>query len=98
MTPRKLAVGTPVKLMWIDSDYAQGWHYPMMGQYPSLAAKDRIATIGFVVSCTKESLVVSSTYAANGGVVTPLSVPWGCILKLSTLKRRKKNASRSKSR
>ena len=93
MKPRKLAVGTPVKFKWADSDYAQGWHYPQgVMTYPTLSPKPtEIATIGWVVATSRDSLIVTTSIGENGGALTPVSVPWRAIFNLEVLNKKRRS-------
>lgn len=89
MKPQAISPRTAVKLLWEDSSHTTGWHYPDAkdGQYELAFEPHAIATIGFVVVSTKAALTISDTYSDTHAILNPLTIPWGCIRSLDTLKK-----------
>jgi hypothetical protein len=76
MTPRKLASGTPIDLVWADACTGDiGWE--------AAPVKNSVAEIesrGFVAGCDSKALVIShSRHVVENavGVCDTLSIPWG---------------------
>jgi hypothetical protein len=72
--------GTLVKVAWLDSAFELGWRYSAKP-----VALPLITTVGFVTYCDKTMLEVSSSIG-DKGVLNPLGLPWGMILKVKVLR------------
>jgi hypothetical protein len=77
----KLELGQVVALLWVDINSALGWCYNP--KKPRVLAK--IASIGYVVQCNKESLTITTSMDARGATIDDLSIPLGCIRQLEIL-------------
>ena len=86
MDPLALKPAVLVRVTWVDSDYTRGWHYPAeeTGEY-KLDLGSEITSVGLVVKANERSLVLSSSLSDSGGVLCPLSIPWGMIQRLEEL-------------
>lgn len=79
MKPKKLPRGKAVRIFWADSATTQGWQTKESGEMA------KIATLGFVTKTTPEFIVVSTSIAINGDSLSPVSIPWRCVLHIQKL-------------
>ncbi len=73
-----------VKIVWIDSMEHSGWHYPHPGDKP--IELESLATIGFMIQNSPESITLSSTANELGHHLSTITIPWGCIKWAKVLK------------
>jgi hypothetical protein len=77
----KMELGQAVQFEWSDSKSLLGWTYgPKMKRTPG-----RISTLGYFVQSNEECLTVSTTMDFRGASLDDLSVPIGCITRLTVL-------------
>jgi len=55
-----------------------GWQYNTQ----SLGDVALLQSLGYVVGCTPEALVLTTSIGSRGGMLDPLSIPWKCIVQL----------------
>lgn len=70
-----------LRVTWLDSNFAKGWH----SSREQTAEAPRIVTVGYVTSCTEDVLELTSTLAEDGGKLNPLSIPVATILTVEKL-------------
>lgn len=72
--------GQGIHLFWLDSCVGSGWVYDDLEAHPK-----EIESLGFVCDVTPDAVMITSTRSSSGGVVSPLTIPAGCIHKYSLL-------------
>ena len=71
-----LQQGQSVRVVWSDSSYSKGWHYP---PYHFGSPLRHIETLGYVVQSDDDVLVVSTSKDQDGGCLCPTFIPWGAV-------------------
>jgi hypothetical protein len=70
--------GKCIYLRWVDSAAGHhGWVYDDLK--PVIK---EVETVAFVVAVNKRGVLLTSTRSGTGGVISPLSIPLGCILEV----------------
>lgn len=82
MKYRKIAPNTLVKIMWADSSFVKGWHYPVKGRHRFTQHLHYVGSVGWVVDANPETLIIAGSHDIRQGVLNPLIVPWGMISEL----------------
>lgn len=79
--PKKsLKRGKGVRVCWLDSSTLHGW--------TSKEARTRagaIVSMGYVIDSNPTCLTLSTSIADNSDSMSPLSIPWQCIVKVEAL-------------
>lgn len=76
-------LGDLVEITWLDSAEGQGWYYEDTLLKPKL-----LVTRSTVIDLSPTTISVASTISADGpkyGVLSPLTIPRGCIIKVKRL-------------
>jgi len=79
LTQTEIPFGTAVQVQWHDSASKRGW---LFDGFDNLA---KIQSLGYVVSCTPDTITLSTSIATCQGVLDPVSIPWGAIETIATL-------------
>lgn len=74
MRPIELPKGKAVHVNWIDSVTQTGWNYEGGGFEP-----EHVHSIGYVISASPKTLVLSTSISDRGGIVSALIVPWQAV-------------------
>ena len=83
MKPQKIAVGTPVHIVWNDIVSNSAWHYNDSAKKLQLATIDGI---GYVVRNTPEALTIAGHFDKTDNSSAALTaVPWGTIKKVTQI-------------
>lgn len=79
MNALELVPHTLVRVTWIDSAFAKGWHEAF--KPPPVS----IVSVGFVTHNNPTLLTLCATVATDGSELNPLSIPWGTVSQLEKL-------------
>ena len=71
-----------VSLVWSDSSYKKGWHYP---PYKFGEPERRVKSLGYVVQVRDSVLTLASSMDQDGGALCPVFVPAHAIQQLEVL-------------
>lgn len=75
MNKLQVETGQAIRLTWLDSSsLGGGWVYDELQAHPK-----EIESIGFVCDVNDTAIMITSTRSPSGGVVSPLTIPIGCI-------------------
>lgn len=75
---RKFKVGDKVALTWLDAvSPTDRW-----SNIPIHPTGGRMRTRGFVVGVSKSCIAVTHTLNPDGQCISPLEIPWGCVLRV----------------
>lgn len=72
-----------VRVRWIDSFVSPGWNHALAREAPEARA---IFTIGYVENNTQDVLEIAPTKGVDGQILSPVSIPWGCVQSVEVLK------------
>ena len=82
MTPKRLPIGTSVRITWEDSQSKNGWFFPL----EDLTPPADLVSVGFTARQGRSRfLTLTSTVAKTGDIISPLMIPWSAIKKLEVL-------------
>lgn len=79
MTALDLQPGKAVFILWEDSAQIDGWRKDFK---PDVGV---ISTVGWVVDGNSKALVISSSVNDQFHALSPLSIPWSCIIQCDEL-------------
>ncbi len=77
-----IKIGDRIELEWLDSVFVEGWRYP---HHPQNRMLPKIKSIGFVTSVSESHIEISSSIGETGGVLSPLMIPRGSVLKMGPI-------------
>jgi hypothetical protein len=81
MDATQYPLGRAVRVLWHDSAFMMGWR-KMQGLTPDPVP---IISLGYVVCQSNDALSLSTSISEEHDCITPISIPWGCIEKVSEL-------------
>lgn len=81
MKQLKLPKGKSVRVFWVDSSTLPGW------QSHNAGSMGHVISLGFVTKSDPHCLTLSTSIAAHGDVITPLSIPWKAIISIEKLEK-----------
>lgn len=70
---------TLVKVHWEDSAHSVGWKQPGRDGKYQVPNTGKVWSLGFVVESNEKVLTISNCVGESGAILSPLSIPWGCI-------------------
>jgi hypothetical protein len=83
LKPIALQVNQLVKLVWGDSSYLKGWHYPPHNFGETTRS---VEAVGYVVASDANVLTIAGNIDRAGrGALCPTFIPWGSVQKLEKL-------------
>ena len=75
--------GQVVYVKWLDSALKGiGWVHESDGL---TAAAKEIETVGYVIDVAKDSVLIAGSRSSSGGVITPISIPLGCLISVKCI-------------
>jgi hypothetical protein len=77
---KDLTRGKAVRVAWVDSSTRHGWTEK---EIPGRTGK--IISLGYVTDVRNDCLTLSTSIAENADSISPLSIPWVCIVDLVIL-------------
>lgn len=84
MRRQRVARGTAVKIVWVDSVSVGGWQYNL----DHVGRIAPITTFGLVVNTKDDCITLTTSMGERGGALDPVSIPWGAINELEIVEER----------
>lgn len=83
MEYRSFTRGQAIRVFWHDSAHLSGWQYEEDTPIP--VHIERVATLGWVVSVSKDGINMTTSISKNGGVLSLVAIPWLSITAIQEL-------------